>query len=684
MNDNLRTTAVEELIRLWALRMLVPLGGHCRFGEYEWTQCRHLVSLLDLPTFDPGDEKFKENLLRALRHRHSESEMSNAAREIPPTLRRNIEQLQDLVGLTEVDGRILEFAVLLHTSIELEQSANMLGELSTRMVPRILAVLLDRQEAAITDAFHDKANLARLGLLTLELGTDHLTTKLRFASRNFAVRLCSHLDDIVDLLRGRLTSASAPELILDDYRHVQDTLEVLRPYVRAALDERRRGVNILIYGPPGTGKSQLARVLARDQSVELLEVAIEGERDEAFEGEKRLTVLRLAQTLLGNRKALLLFEEASDVFSDFSVFNMGGTAQARKAWVNRLLENNSVPTLWLLNSVRGIDPAFLRRFDVVFELNVPPERQRQQLASRLGKGLLIAEAVQRIAAEEAVTPGIIARAAAVVRVAGECIPVERRSAAVEHLVENTLVSQGHVGLSAATGLPQHYDPRYVNVDVDLCAIADGIACTRSARLCLYGPPGTGKTAFGRWLSQHAGMPLIVKRASDLTSMFLGETEKNIARAFREAARDGALLLIDEVDSFLQDRRNAQRSWEVAQVNELLTQMEQFPGVFVASTNLMDGLDQAALRRFDLKLRFDYLHSEAAGDLFVRHCESLGFPAPGAEDLRRLASLRCLTPGDFAAVLRRARFHPVASPREFIAALEGECILKEQPKRPIGF
>ena len=80
-------------------------------------------------------------------------------------------------------------------------------------------------------------------------------------------------------------------------------------------------------------------------------------------------------------------------------------------------------------------------------------------------------------------------------------------------------------------------------------IAQGIAAHRSARLCLYGPPGTGKTAYGRWLAQALDIPLLVKRASDLQSMWVGECEKNIARVFREAEQDGALLLIDEVEAF---------------------------------------------------------------------------------------------------------------------------------------
>jgi SpoVK/Ycf46/Vps4 family AAA+-type ATPase len=53
----------------------------------------------------------------------------------------------------------------------------------------------------------------------------------------------------------------------------------------------------------------------------------------------------------------------------------------------------------------------------------------------------------------------------------------------------------------------------------------------------------------------------------------GENENNPARAFRRAEQEGALLLIDEVDSFLQDRRGAARGGEIAQVNEMLARMK---------------------------------------------------------------------------------------------------------------
>src|SRR3546814_2838928 len=61
-----------------------------------------------------------------------------------------------------------------------------------------------------------------------------------------------------------------------------------------------------------------------------------------------------------------------------------------------------------------------------------------------------------------------------------------------------------------------------------------------------------------------------------TTLFrsVGMTEQNLAGAFERAQQEDAVLLLDEVDSFLQDRRKARQSWEVTAVNEMLTQMER--------------------------------------------------------------------------------------------------------------
>jgi len=119
-------------------------------------------------------------------------------------------------------------------------------------------------------------------------------------------------------------------------------------------------------------------------------------------------------------------------------------------------------------------------------------------------------------------------------------------------------------------------------------------------ILLSGAPGSGKTAFVKYLAREVGAQLRTLKASDLISRYSGETEKRIAEAFAEAKENGEILFIDEIDSFLQDRSRADKSWEVTQVNELLQQMEGFEGVMVGATNFADNLDRAVLRRFTYK------------------------------------------------------------------------------------
>jgi transitional endoplasmic reticulum ATPase len=123
---------------------------------------------------------------------------------------------------------------------------------------------------------------------------------------------------------------------------------------------------------------------------------------------------------------------------------------------------------------------------------------------------------------------------------------------------------------------------------------------------LDGPAGTGKSAWARHLARQLGLPVHQKRASDRLSMWGGGSEKAIARALSDARAEGALLIFDEADSLLADRRNAAHQWEVSQVNEMLTWMENHPLPFVCTTNLAEKLDPATQRRFTFRIRFDWL------------------------------------------------------------------------------
>ncbi|MHB8426010.1 MAG: AAA family ATPase, partial [Gammaproteobacteria bacterium] len=448
---------------------------------------------------------------------------------------------------------------------------------------------------------------------------------------------------------------------------------------------------LLIYGNPGVGKTQLARVVAQDIGLSLYEVATTGTEAEALNGERRLRAFALGQRVLErNPDTLIVFDEAEDVFGGrdpfFALFatKPGGLT---KAAINRLLEENPVPTLWLTNSIDLMDPAYLRRFQYVLELRGGTRGTRTKSFAKHLAGLPVSQACIRTLAEnQALAPAVVANAAAVLR--RLAIQDEAQAdAALRRVVEHTLEAMGLPSKPITlTSSPTRYELEYSNPDTDLAELLSGLRRRPQARLCLYGPAGTGKTAFGRYLAEQLDKPLLVRRASDLLSMWVGMSEKHIAAMFRDAEREGAVLLLDETDSFLRERSGAHASWEVTQVNELLTQMETFEGLFIASTNLMDTLDAASLRRFDFKIRFNYLNPLQAEKLFRSVLDAQGSGAIPAEVMTRLIKLGTLTPGDFAVVVRKARVYGLSlSAERLIQGLEQECRFKERDtSRPVGF
>jgi hypothetical protein len=159
--------------------------------------------------------------------------------------------------------------------------------------------------------------------------------------------------------------------------------------------------------------------------------------------------------------------------------------------------------------------------------------------------------------------------------------------------------------------------RHFNVLFDTWGLGGHITYGRGVTMLFFGPPGTGKTAAAEALARELEKPILIADYSQIQNCFIGQTEKNIARVFRDAREHDAVLFWDEADAMFSDRDLASRTWEVRDVNVLLQELERFEGVCILATNRKFTLDKALERRISLKVPFERPNSLARREIFLR-------------------------------------------------------------------
>lgn len=681
--------AYAELVELWILRVMLRLGAH-KSMLFPTRICDDEVFMaIGLGILCQQESKGEYDHPAALKLLSARLEEAEGRANIPPfktPLEKNLTWLASRLGLSKVEMAILRFVVLSEDCEHLSTVLDRMGNLSLQTIQRMFALVLELPETEVAAAFRPDSTLMTCGLVSID--HDYRTNfkgKVELL-RRLSDQLFNEYGDPMHMLRERVVPGNPPKLHPADYTHAADDLALLHRYLNAS--KGQEGVNILLYGPPGTGKTEFVRMLASMLERPLYEVATQEKDSSPLSGSQRLLAFRLAQHMLRNeRDAVILFDEIEDVFRDPDGAEKGKrNAAGKKAWMNQLLETNPVPSFWLSNSIHAIDNAITRRFDYVFRLENPPRRVRASILNRYFEKIPVSQSwIEKLSEHDNLAPAVVERAAKV----AACLD-GMPTADIERVASRILC-----GTLEAMGLPPirkspnqvvaAYRLECINTDPPVSSVSKMLADTGQGRLCLYGHPGTGKTAFGRYLADALGRRLIVKRASDLLSPYIGVAEKNIAKMFEEATEENAILLLDEADSFLQDRSHALRSWEITQVNEMLMQMEEFEGIFVASTNFMESLDAATLRRFDLKIHFDWMKPNQIELMFL---ESLGTLSllPDQKSLASARALETLTPGDFANVMRQARLRTIESAEELYDRLLSEVVAKPNGRQfaRIGF
>lgn len=146
---------------------------------------------------------------------------------------------------------------------------------------------------------------------------------------------------------------------------------------------------------------------------------------------------------------------------------------------------------------------------------------------------------------------------------------------------------------------------------------------------LYGESGTGKTTFGRYVAYKMGLPFCYLNFSSLVDSYMGNTSKNISKAFNYVVANPCVFMLDEIDCISIRRSDSESGGcdgEMARVT--ITLMQEFDKltndiVVIAATNRMDRIDEALLRRFSVKHEVKPLERGERKELVCKFLDDVG-------------------------------------------------------------
>lgn len=410
---------------------------------------------------------------------------------------------------------------------------------------------------------------------------------------------------ILDYKEAELPTVSFEQIALQN-SSARFVLQFLQDRQKAKV---KTPFHVLFYGREGTGKTELAKAIAVKLGERLLNVGMGNENnDNETRLQNRVRSLLMADYECQKSGGIILMDEADLVLN-----------RLEKGFLNTLFESIKTPVIWIANSLDCVSNSTRRRFNYAIEFGDFGREQRKSvwksvLKTQDAEDLLSENQLRNLAEEIPIMAGTMTLAVQQAKLFGKNAfeivqEVTRSHAKLLNIPCSAKISESDEGDYDAAFL------RFEEDGLDLPTleailqnfngkwIPDG---NENLNLLLYGPPGTGKTAFVKNLAKRMGRKLVMKHSSDLLHKYVGDTEKAIRESFSEAEKVNAILFLDEADSLLESRENADRHWEVTKVNEFICQMDGFRGLFIAATNYMPALDFAVRRRFHLKMGFAYM------------------------------------------------------------------------------
>ena len=455
---------------------------------------------------------------------------------------------------------------------------------------------------------------------------------------------------------------------------VRDTVGLLLKHPE---DAERYGIEwngILLHGPPGVGKTFFARAIAGEYGLNLIHVST-GDLLSSLVGGSSQNIQKAFDTALDNLPCLLFFDE----FDSVAQRRDNTPDQESRRTVNQLLtsleahrDERGLLVMAATNSIEHLDPAVIRpgRFDRHIRIDLPDAEARSaifetELEDRpTARTTDLEELVRRT---EGMTPAGIEK---IVEMAA--LDVFRRAKETGEQLELTTddllaAIERYGGEDRPTVEHWTWDSLVLPPDIkaQLQQLQTVIEDPESARrfgvdpptgLLLAGPPGTGKTTIAKVLAAQARASFYPISGADVTSKWVGESERNIRQLFDRARENRpSIVFIDEIDA-IAPRRGELHAHD-SQVNQLLAEIDGVSGqrgVFiVGATNRPDQLDPALLRGGRLSRTIVLGLPDEGGRLAILKLHTARMPTVGVrlEELAR--ETEGMSPADLKALAQEA-------------------------------
>ena len=426
--------------------------------------------------------------------------------------------------------------------------------------------------------------------------------------------------------------------------------------------------NILLYGAPGAGKTEYAKSLINAAGLKMTtyknEIEVKGkDGDASLKGLSRLN----CYLSLKKEDSILVVDEAESVLKTIGCLFGMKYSLPQKGTVNKMLEESENKVIWILNYTDELDESTLRRFTYSIRFNEMPKETLRSIAEKKFSSIKMPKTLKTeivdMCGKYHVTGASVENIVKAVK-SIDCTGQSTQKVISD--VKNVLEANSSLVFGKKKirdSVKDSYNLDILNTSIPAGEVVEMIenaiinkeesfGTPDGIRMLFYGLSGTGKTELARYISEKTGKKLLLKRASDIMGKYVGDNEQNIKEAFEEAEETDSILLFDEADSFFANRENANTSWERTMVNEFLTQMEEFSGILICTTNLRKIMDPAMQRRFHILTEFKPLTETGIKTLLESYFKGFIFTE---EMLASLIKQDSVTPGDFGTLRSKIRF-----------------------------